>query len=172
MSSNYSANQFDSAFRSQKLQNWCEARHSKQRPTAKSGHTKFIVNDRGHILPQELKRDRSWSDFKGTWDLTVRIPVHKINSTGRSVEGLNRLKSWGFDPQATGKSQPHGVIKDANTNSLLEVADQDHGNIHKDGADEKQPDSQNISVTEDMQMIYKDKDFQPAVVGFIDQPAQ
>lgn len=58
-----------------------------------------------------LQKGTAWPDFKGTWDLPPRIPAHRINPTSRSVDGLYRLKSWGFDPQHAGKSQPHGIIK-------------------------------------------------------------
>uniref|UniRef100_A0A673BHP2 Protein Flattop n=1 Tax=Sphaeramia orbicularis TaxID=375764 RepID=A0A673BHP2_9TELE len=103
MSSGYSANQYDSAFKSQRLQNWCVSKPFKERPTAHEGHTAFIANDRGHLLPGVVKKGSAWPDFKGTWDLPARIPAHRICPTARSVEGLNRLKSWGFD---TGSSEP------------------------------------------------------------------
>ncbi|KAM7411108.1 hypothetical protein PAMA_021201 [Pampus argenteus] len=68
MSSSYSANQYDGAFKSQRLQNWSASNRFKE----------------------------------GTWDLPARIPA-RINPTGRSVEGLSRLKSWGFEPLHTGR---------------------------------------------------------------------
>ncbi|XP_065817045.1 protein Flattop [Labrus bergylta] len=105
MSSSYSANQYESAFRSQKLQNWCETKRFKERPTAQEGHTTFIADDRGHLLPGLVKGGSAWPDFKGTWDLPPRIPARHVNPTGRSEEGLRRLRSWGFDPQHTGRSQ-------------------------------------------------------------------
>ncbi|KAM9855170.1 protein Flattop [Aulostomus maculatus] len=98
MSSNYSANQYDGAFRSRRLQNWCQTKPLSERPTAQRGHTTFIANDRGHLLPG---RGSAWPDFKSTWDLPARIPACSINPTARSVEGLDRLKAWGFDPQHT-----------------------------------------------------------------------
>ncbi|XP_034393244.1 protein Flattop [Cyclopterus lumpus] len=81
-----SANQYDSAFQPQRLQNWCEPRHFKE-------------------------RGKAWPDFKGTWDLPARIPARCINPTGRSVEGLNRLKTWGFAPEHGSKhtDRLHGV---------------------------------------------------------------
>ncbi|XP_029994687.1 protein Flattop [Sphaeramia orbicularis] len=123
MSSGYSANQYDSAFKSQRLQNWCVSKPFKERPTAHEGHTAFIANDRGHLLPGVVKKGSAWPDFKGTWDLPARIPAHRICPTARSVEGLNRLKSWGFD---TGSSEPQRGSK--NTDK-----DQDAGH-QQDGA--------------------------------------
>ncbi|XP_042371353.1 protein Flattop [Plectropomus leopardus] len=109
--SNYSANQYDSAFKPQRLQNWCETKHLKERPTTREGHTNFIANDRGHLLPGVVKKGSAWPDFKGTWDLPARIPAHRINPTGRSMAGLSRLRSWGFDPQHTDRSQPQRGTK-------------------------------------------------------------
>nr|XP_019944424.1 PREDICTED: protein Flattop [Paralichthys olivaceus] len=111
MSSNYSANQYESSFRTHRHNNWCERKPFKQRPQARTGHTIVIANDRGHLLPGAVKRGSAWPDFKGTWDLPSRIPACHINPTGRSVEGLYRLKSWGIDPQHTGTSQSHSCSK-------------------------------------------------------------
>ncbi|XP_049920699.1 protein Flattop isoform X3 [Epinephelus moara] len=119
----YSANQYDSAFKPRRLQNWCKTKNFKERPTAHEGHTTFIADDRGHLLPGV--RGSAWPDFKGTWDLPARIPAHRINATSRSVEGLNRLRSWGFDPQHTGKSQPHGGSTD--TDRPEDVGEQQDG---------------------------------------------
>ncbi|RVE70267.1 hypothetical protein OJAV_G00062410 [Oryzias javanicus] len=95
MSSNYSANQYASAFNPHRLQNWGETKDFKQRPSARVGHTSFIADDRGHLLPG-VKRSSPWPAFKGTWDLPAHIPAPHTNPTARSEEGLNRLKSWGF----------------------------------------------------------------------------
>ncbi|XP_054465954.1 protein Flattop [Anoplopoma fimbria] len=105
----YSANQYDGAFKSQRLQNWCEPKHFKERPTEQEGHTTFIADNRGHLLPGVIKRGKAWPDFKGTWDLPARIPARRINPTSRSAQGLNRLKSWGFDPQHSGSKNTDGL---------------------------------------------------------------
>ncbi|KAM6981901.1 protein Flattop [Tautogolabrus adspersus] len=120
MSSGYSANQYESAFRSQRLQNWCETKRFKERPAAQEGHTTFIADDRGHLLPDLVKGGSAWPDFKGTWDLPARIPARHVNPTGRSEEGLRRLRSWGFDPQHTGRSQTH---KSSTTSDTGEQSD-------------------------------------------------
>ncbi|XP_055015778.1 protein Flattop [Boleophthalmus pectinirostris] len=97
MSSRYSANQYENAFKSQRLQNWCQPKQrGKERPSAKLGHTSFIVDDRGHLLPGRKQRDSSWPDFKGTWDLPSRIPAPGFCPTARSQQGLERLTAWGF----------------------------------------------------------------------------
>nr|XP_015824367.2 protein Flattop [Nothobranchius furzeri] len=93
MSSTFSANQYESAFRAQ-MQNRCEAK----RPGARVGHTSFIADSKGHLLPG-VKRGRFLPDYKGTWDLPARIPVHPINPTARSTEGLRRLQVWGLCPE-------------------------------------------------------------------------
>ncbi|XP_035512045.1 protein Flattop [Morone saxatilis] len=172
MSSSYSANQYDGAFRSQRLQNWCETKHFKERPTAQEGHTTFIADNRGHLLPGVVKRGSAWPDFKGTWDLPARIPAHHINPTGRSVEGLNRLKSWGFDPQHTGKSQPR---RGGKTPGQQNVGEQTNGGVQQDdaapsSAAEARPASQNLPVTEGERTASQNQDLQAAVVGSIGQP--
>ncbi|XP_047217463.1 protein Flattop isoform X2 [Girardinichthys multiradiatus] len=103
MSSSFSANQYDSAFQSKRLQNWCEAKSFKERPSKHVGHTSFVADSRGHLLPG-VKKGSAWPDFKGTWDLPSRIPAHHINKTARSAEGLIRLESWGFGQPKKGKS--------------------------------------------------------------------
>ncbi|KAL7398642.1 hypothetical protein ABVT39_012833 [Epinephelus coioides] len=133
----YSANQYDSAFKPRRLQNWCNTKNFKERPTAHEGHTTFIADDRGHLLPGV--RGSAWPDFKGTWDLPARIPAHRINPTSRSVEGLNRLRSWGFDPQHTGKSQPHGGSTD--TDRPEDVGEQDGAALSVEVASQEAPSS-------------------------------
>ncbi|KAK1897941.1 Protein Flattop [Dissostichus eleginoides] len=111
----YSANQYDSAYKPQRLQNWGETtKDFKKRPSAQEGHTTFIANNRGHLLPGVVKR---------------------INPTGRSVEGLSRLKSWGLDPEDTGPSQPHRGSR--NTDRLedaggLDVVEQSNEDVQQD----------------------------------------
>ncbi|XP_060794160.1 protein Flattop [Neoarius graeffei] len=106
MSSNFSANQYESAFKSSKLQNWTVPKQYKDKRSPAEGHTIFIATDRGHLLPA-VKRGCPWTSFQGTWDLPNRIfPVH-INPTARSQEGQQRLRAWGqvqhLVPSALGK---------------------------------------------------------------------
>lgn len=78
--------------------------------------TFFTVNIWLHSLTAcvLLQRGLAWPDFKGTWDLPARIPGQRINPTARSVEGLNRLKSWGRYPKNADMSQPHRGSKSTN----------------------------------------------------------
>ncbi|KAM9828030.1 protein Flattop isoform 5-T5 [Syngnathus typhle] len=138
MSSNFSANQYNDAFKPQRLQNWCQPKqptkvmtalliclqtyHSKA-STARQGRTTFIADNRGYLLPGKSKRGRAWPDFKGTWDLPARIPAQRINPTARSQEGLARLKAWGLDPQHVDKSGPLRGSK--NTRASQDASKQD-----------------------------------------------
>ncbi|KAM4737854.1 protein Flattop [Anableps anableps] len=145
MSSSFSANQFDSAFKPQRLQNWCESKPFKERPSAQVGHTSFIADSRGHLLPG-VKKGSTWPDFKGTWDLPARIPAHHINSTARSVEGLHRLKLWGFCPSQKGK-----YLTDRDSRNT-DVGKQTSEDVHQYVADpstgaEARPESQNCPIT-------------------------
>uniref|UniRef100_A0A9J8BWJ4 Protein Flattop n=1 Tax=Cyprinus carpio carpio TaxID=630221 RepID=A0A9J8BWJ4_CYPCA len=95
MSTSYSANQYESAFKSQKLQNWTVPKHFKERPSAAEGQTTFIATDRGHLLSSvRTKRGSAWPAFQGTWDLPRCFPPASINPTARSQEGQDRLRTW------------------------------------------------------------------------------
>ncbi|XP_072223373.1 protein Flattop [Leuresthes tenuis] len=151
MSSSYSANQFDGAFKSQRLQNWCEPKHFKERPTGKVGHSSFIADNNGHLLPGVVRRGSAWPDFKGTWDLPARIPARHINPTARSVDGLKRLESWGMCPQQSGKSLPHRGSS-SSTDRLQDDSEQTREDVQQNGAApepvaEARPSPQNRPVT-------------------------
>ncbi|XP_077584732.1 protein Flattop isoform X2 [Stigmatopora nigra] len=117
MSSRYSANQYDDAFNPKRLQNWCLTKPEFKAPTARKGCTKFVADNNGHLLPGTVKKGSAWPEFKGTWDLPARIPVQKINPTSRSVEGIQRLRAWGLDPDVMTPGPPRGSkITDASPN--------------------------------------------------------
>ncbi|XP_069025279.1 protein Flattop isoform X1 [Embiotoca jacksoni] len=145
MSSGFSANQYDAAFKSCRLQNWCENKPFKERPTAHVGHTRFIANDRGHLLPGTVKRGSAWPDFKGTWDLPARLPARGINPTARSAEGLGRLQSWGFYPHHTGSTRPHRGSR--STDRLQDAGKQLPTFVQINQTDEARPASQNRPVS-------------------------
>uniref|UniRef100_A0A3Q3XJK9 Protein Flattop n=1 Tax=Mola mola TaxID=94237 RepID=A0A3Q3XJK9_MOLML len=147
MSSSFSANQYEGTFKSSRLQNWCLPKEFKERPTARGGHTTFIANDQGHLLPR-IKRGSAWPDYKGTWDLPDRIPGHHVYPTSRSAIGVNRQKTWDFDPQDAGKSRQQGGIT-----SPDELADDGDENVQQDcaptsSADKARPASQYLLVNE------------------------
>ncbi|XP_041954037.1 protein Flattop [Alosa sapidissima] len=117
MSSSFSANQYDGAYKAQKLQNWTVPKHFKERPSAADGHTTFITNDHGHLLPgMKAKNGSAWTSFVGTWDLPNRIPPTYINPTARSHEGQERLKNWNNRKGTTKKaSSPRSEADAQNT---------------------------------------------------------
>ncbi|KAJ8360801.1 hypothetical protein SKAU_G00173260 [Synaphobranchus kaupii] len=96
MAFNFSANQYENAFRSHKLQNWTIPKQFKERPMEAEGHTTFIATDRGHLLPG-VKRGTHVSTFVGTWDLPRKIAPTYINPTARSLDGQERLRCWSED---------------------------------------------------------------------------
>ncbi|XP_061543838.1 protein Flattop isoform X2 [Phycodurus eques] len=132
MSSSFSANQYDGAFKPQRLQNWCQPKQYNKVSRALSGSTMFVADNRGHLLPGMGKRGSAWPNFKGTWDLPARIPAQRINPTSRSVEGLKRLKAWGLDPQHTGNSEPQSGRR--NTDALQDAGKQNTRGVQQDGA--------------------------------------
>ncbi|KAL1020493.1 hypothetical protein UPYG_G00000780 [Umbra pygmaea] len=92
MSSYYSANQYESAFKSQKLQNWTVPKRWKVKPSKAGGHTTFIANDRGHLIPVvRAKCGSAWPEFMGTWHLPAHLPPSSFNFTARSEEGRQRF---------------------------------------------------------------------------------
>ncbi|XP_066461975.1 protein Flattop [Eleutherodactylus coqui] len=116
MAADYSANQYDSAFISTKLQNWSVPKPSTERPSAHDGFTQFISNDRGHLLPGVPRSKTSpWGTFIGTWDMPSKIPPAKVSLTSRSADASQRLTEWikkseslvtacnGLRPEITGK---------------------------------------------------------------------
>ncbi|XP_067226898.1 protein Flattop [Chanodichthys erythropterus] len=130
MSTSYSANQYESAFRSQKLQNWTIPKHFKERPSAAEGHTSFIATDRGHLLPGVRKKSGSaWPGFQGTWDLPRQIPPASINPTARSQEGQDRLRTWGRIKFATNQAHEpinrstHNVLENINVEQTAEESE-------------------------------------------------
>ncbi|XP_029012887.1 protein Flattop isoform X2 [Betta splendens] len=153
MSSSFSANQYDSAFKSHRLQNWCEtsAKHFKERPAAHEGHTTFVANDRGHLLPGVAKSGSAWPDYKGTWDLPARIPARHINPTARSAHGLSRLQSWGLDRQHTSRSPPQRGSKNTEEDVGLKINEGTSG--------------PEITASQN-------KESQSAAIGSIDHPAE
>ncbi|XP_053281579.1 protein Flattop [Pleuronectes platessa] len=149
-------------------------KHS-QRPQAKTGQTTIIANDRGHLLPGVAKRGSAWPDFKGTWDLPSRIPACHINPTGRSMEGLNRLKSWGFYPQHTGRSQPHSCSR--KSERLQNVSKQTNRDVQQDcvapaSTANACPASQNCPVAGGESATDQNQDLQAAVVEQTAQAAR
>ncbi|KAB5546312.1 hypothetical protein PHYPO_G00070600 [Pangasianodon hypophthalmus] len=130
MSSSFSANQYDNAFKSNKLQNWTVPKHYKEKPSPAEGHTKFIATDRGHLLPG-VKRGCPWTSFQGTWDLPSHIPPVHINPTARSQEGQQRLRAWGqvkhLVPSASSK------LNETNENSKTPQCEGTGGDCQREG---------------------------------------
>ncbi|KAM5126215.1 protein Flattop [Mantella aurantiaca] len=116
MAAHYSANQYQSAFNSSRLQNWNVPKPYKERPSTHDGFTQIIANDRGHLLPGVPRAKVSpWGTFLGTWDMPLRIPPAKLSLTSRSADASKRLTHWiqtsdplisacnGLRPTITGK---------------------------------------------------------------------
>nr|XP_055045256.1 protein Flattop isoform X1 [Misgurnus anguillicaudatus] len=135
MSTSFSANQYERAFKSQKLQNWTIPKEFKERPSAAEGYTTFIATDRGHLLPGlktkvciHFCRGSAWPSFQGTWDLPRHIPPVYINPTARSQEGQDRLKrTWGKTksitsqaPEDLGGSRASQNVENTNVNQPAE----------------------------------------------------
>ncbi|XP_054645147.1 protein Flattop [Dunckerocampus dactyliophorus] len=176
MSYSFSANQYDDAFKPKRLQNWCQAKQITKLPRAHKGHTTFVADNRGHLLPGLVKKGSAWPDFKGTWDLPARTPPRSINPTSSSVEGLNRLKACGLDPQHTGNCEPQGGSK--NTDGLQDAAKQSTGDVQQDDAvstplstAESRPASQNRPISADYKTGSQNQDMQADEASSVTLPA-
>ncbi|XP_029435348.1 protein Flattop isoform X2 [Rhinatrema bivittatum] len=87
-----------------------------EHPSCHDGHTAFITNNRGHLLPGIPRSEKNpWGAFVGTWDMPLKIPPFKASLTSRSAEAAAHLTEWmlkptsltnaanGLRPQITGK---------------------------------------------------------------------
>ncbi|XP_040195540.1 protein Flattop-like [Rana temporaria] len=128
MATHYSANQYESAFHPQQLQNWTVPKPFKQHPSTYEGFTQFIANDRGHLLSGVPRAKTSpWGTFMGTWDMPLKIPPSKLSLTSRSADASKRLTQWvensdplisasnGLRLTITGKAQKVGSWKPSPT---------------------------------------------------------
>ncbi|XP_062871683.1 protein Flattop [Trichomycterus rosablanca] len=131
MSSSFSANQYDSAFKSNKLQNWTQPKSFKERPSVTQGHTTFIATDQGHLL-SDVKRGSAWSSFKGTWDLPKRIPPVNINPTARSQEGQERLRAWSQRLLSSATGMPSECYGDNRANRTPHEENTNDNQLHEE----------------------------------------
>ncbi|ELT93535.1 hypothetical protein CAPTEDRAFT_221669 [Capitella teleta] len=85
---------YQNAFYAKKLQNWQVPGVYQSHPRSRSGHTKFIATDRGHLMGDVPRsRKNPWGDFVGTWDLPHRIPGHSVQvPTARTTHAQERVQ--------------------------------------------------------------------------------
>lgn len=108
MAAHFSANQYEQAFDSKRLQNWQLPHTYKERPSCYDGFTQIIGNDRGHLLEGVPRsQENPWGKFVGTWDMPLKIPGNVTTFMARSdpaaktiVKG--RLEHEEFMRQAAG----------------------------------------------------------------------
>lgn len=91
MASNFSANQFESAFCAKNLCNWEVPKWYPKHPRRRNQVTKIISNDRGHLLPNiERPKTSPWGHFKGTWELPGIITREQANELSKPQVGGSR----------------------------------------------------------------------------------
>ncbi|XP_066145141.1 uncharacterized protein [Euwallacea fornicatus] len=91
MSKNYSANQFESAYKPKTLRNWEIPKLYPTTPTQREGKTKIIANDRGHILPEIKKvRKQPWGGFISTWNLPRKIDKRTAECLNENAKDNNK----------------------------------------------------------------------------------
>ncbi|XP_070551320.1 protein Flattop homolog [Ptychodera flava] len=98
MATHFSANQYEDAFGSKKLQNWTVPHTYKERPSSLEGYTQIIANDRGHLLPGAPRSKESpWGSFVGTWDMPKKIPGNVTTYMARSDKAIEQIETTKFD---------------------------------------------------------------------------
>lgn len=105
MASNFSANQYDKEFAAKQLCNWEVPHWYPKHPHRRNETTKFIANDRGHLLDFiERPKTNPWGRFKNTWQLPGKITRDIANEINSPQIGGTR---WALpaDPDAI-KSKP------------------------------------------------------------------
>ena len=95
MATHFSANQYESAFAANHLQNYQIPDSFKEHPAARGGTTKIVANDCGHLLPGiPRSKESPWGTFKGTWDMDCRKTKHCQNLIKTKSETASALKSF------------------------------------------------------------------------------
>ncbi|XP_068159250.1 protein Flattop homolog [Drosophila tropicalis] len=73
MAFNFSANQFDQRFRAAGLSNWEYPRFSPPRPRGLKLNVTPVADKKGHLLPTARRDGNSFGNFRGTYELPLRI---------------------------------------------------------------------------------------------------
>lgn len=109
MASSFSANQYERAFNAKSLCNWEVPKWYPQHPQRRTCETKFISNERGHLLPHiERPKSSPWGQFKGTWQLPGIITRKEANELNKTQVGGSR---WAI-PEANGAKKIKKEIKE------------------------------------------------------------
>ena len=91
MASNFSANQYEKTFKSSSLCNWEVPHWYPQHPRKREVTTKFIANDRGHLLASvERPKSSPWGRFRNTWELPKSITRQQANEINAPAVGWSR----------------------------------------------------------------------------------
>jgi len=103
MATNFSANQYENAFKAFKLGNWQTPSNYREAPRSLDGHTKIIANSQGHLeagVPRS--RENPWGNFVGTWDLPKQIPGNCTRvTTARTTYAQQHLEEATHHAQHT-----------------------------------------------------------------------
>ncbi|KAG5672773.1 hypothetical protein PVAND_002868 [Polypedilum vanderplanki] len=91
MAANFSANQYEDSFKAKSLCNWEVPHWYPSHPQRRTKTTKFIANDRGHLL-ENVERPKSspWGHFKSTWQLPNIITRQYANELSAPQVGNSR----------------------------------------------------------------------------------
>ncbi|XP_065348000.1 uncharacterized protein LOC135944756 [Cloeon dipterum] len=96
MACNFNSNQFEKAYKPKALGNWQVPVRKSERPKARTGHTEFIADHRGHLLPEVVstkRANRPWNCGPFTaWDYPKKI----TRSYAKQMEAVSskRFSAW------------------------------------------------------------------------------
>lgn len=134
MASNFSANQYEKEFAAKQLCNWEVPHWYPKHPNRRSEPTKFIANDRGHLLDFiERPKTNPWGRFLNTWQLPGKITREIANDINSPQVGSSR---WAVpDPFAIrSKPQKKEVIE------VMKIEKKDNVEVKKTNEDTKKAD--------------------------------
>ncbi|XP_016980091.1 protein Flattop homolog [Drosophila rhopaloa] len=73
MALHFSAQQFEGRFQSKRLDNWEYPRFAAPRPRGLKKNAKVLASKNGHLLPGVKKEGNSFGQYRGTYELPLRI---------------------------------------------------------------------------------------------------
>ncbi|XP_011498728.1 PREDICTED: protein Flattop-like [Ceratosolen solmsi marchali] len=89
MSQFWHAHWAEDSFKSTRLQNWEVPRQHAEWPRKHCTTTKFIAYLNGHLYIPFKTRNVIWSNFKGTWELPLKIDRRTAEILSKSTEDNN-----------------------------------------------------------------------------------
>lgn len=149
MAANFSANQYEKEFAAKQLCNWEVPHWYPKHPNRRNESTKFIANDRGHLLDFiERPKTNPWGRFQNTWQLPAKITRDIANEINSPQIGGSR---WAVpDPYAIRNKPQKGEIME-----VIKLEQKDNFEVKTTNDDTKQ--SEEIQFEKSSAKVYEGK---------------